>query len=210
MAEHKRMEVRLFASLYWHEGEHETSPSSPQSVTLWEPLDTEAPEDARPYCYLLNEIDFRRPADQIPSYLSELKPEGWYTAVMYDRHVKHIATRDGFGQPVLVYVQALGTWYELGNGEVVWRNGRWHFKHTGWKNTDAAHFANAGMLGFRHVRENGHKQGWQPYHKLAPAALNFALKVMEADTRHSSQEEFGKEVTRLVNDLRRSGEVPRG
>lgn len=163
------MSLRFFSTLYWHEGEQELDPSRPHAVTLWEPLDTDAPEDAQPYCYLANDIDFRKPREKWPP---DLTGEPFEDAICYDRHVKHYETSRGFGQPVLVYVRALETWFQLGLGEVVWRKGRWCFKHQGVKNTDLAHFANAGMPGWRHYREWKSSDGkFVSYAEKAKAAI---------------------------------------
>lgn len=191
--------------LYWHEGEYEIDPEAPQCVTLWEPLETSAPEDAKPYCYLLNDIDFWRPEEKYPDEKMGLTQEEWLDAVCYDRRVKHYATTQGFGRPVLVYVQALKTWYELGLGRVIWRKGRWYFRHHGRKNTEAANFANSGMPGWLHCRH------WQPKHGEFVPYADKARAAIEATERKPSRLTTG-DIDALITKTRGQvhGEPVRG
>jgi hypothetical protein len=116
-------------------------------------------------------------------------------AACYARGVEHYATSQGFGQPVLVYVQALDTWFELGLGEVVWRNDRWHFKHSGRKNTAAAHFANSGMPGYRHY------QCWTPKSGTFVPYADKARRAIEAAERQPSRLTVG-DIDKLMADVR--------
>src|ERR1041384_3382114 len=74
------------------------------TIYIWEPLETDAPADASPYCYHLDDIDF-------------WKPDG---NGYYNKAVKHY--RFGF-PPDLVSIN--GSWWEIGRGRVVYRNNRW-------------------------------------------------------------------------------------
>lgn len=129
--------MRLFMTLRWWEG-RVTAAGSRFVCYLWQKLDTDAPKEAKPSCYLLDQIDFWKPGHD----------------EKFDEKVHHFPTQDGFGQPVLVYVKEREAWFELTSGQVVWNDG-WWFRIYARKNTDCARFCNAGMPAWKKSR------GWK-------------------------------------------------
>lgn len=131
MSDPKPMSLLAFAKLWHCEAEFEKErPDATHWWVVWEPLDTDAPEDARPYCYGIGEIDFY---DRTGNR-------------HLDRRVRcHDLTAP---HPMLVLLKD-GVWREVLSGKVVYRNGRWHMRWLCATNTRAAMMMNAGFAEYR-------------------------------------------------------------
>ncbi len=98
-------------------------PNGRQSVYIWEPLDVDAPADARPYCYGFGEIDFYDVTGN----------------KQLDRRVRcHLFIAED-----LVQVRD-GTWFKIASGRCVYRAGRWWMRWLAYKNGRHAKMMNAG------------------------------------------------------------------
>lgn len=91
----------------------ETNRLNPNRAIFWEPLQTTAPQNAEPYCCLLNTVIFYKPGKRGLEQYDEVKTEwdllGW----------RFSDKLDGFaGVAALVWFDH--DWWELINGEVTW------------------------------------------------------------------------------------------
>ena len=93
-------------------------------VHVWEPLDVDLPETARPYCYGAGEIDF---------YDKTGNTVLWRRV----RHHQFCGGKD-------VLLLSDGRFYEVYSGQVLFREGRWFMRWWCGDNTRAARMLNAG------------------------------------------------------------------
>lgn len=94
-------------------------------VWLWEPLGVDdVPDDARPYCYGLGEIDFYDHSGN----------------KLLLRSVRHHLFCGGID----VVLLSSGVFYEICSGQCVYRAGRWHMRWWAGNNTRRARMLNAG------------------------------------------------------------------
>lgn len=129
MSEPVAMSVSACCKLWWvTSGEFEMEPGSENWGCLWEPLDTSASPDAKPYCLLSQEIEFVEPHGQGRQRTTHYN---WSACI----------------HPQLVHVNNL--WWEIGGGQVLYRNGRWHMRWSVRKNTRFANAANAAMTAYK-------------------------------------------------------------
>ena len=104
------------------ECEAEFERDSPHWVRVYEPLRTNAPENARPHCFGIGEVDF------------------------YDktgnRKIAHVRSHD-FARvsPELLRLSD-GLWYEVVSSECRWHNGQWCMVWNAAKNTRSSRWAN--------------------------------------------------------------------
>lgn len=98
-------------------------PCGKQCVHIWEPLDVDAPPDARPYCYGLGEIDF------------------W--PVSGKNKLAERVRCHQFIADDLVQLRD-GTWFKITSGRCMYRAGRWWMRWLAHKNTRHAKMMNAG------------------------------------------------------------------
>jgi hypothetical protein len=100
MSNKKPMSVTRRATLWKFDGYYEQE--SKHFVTIFEPLETDAPKDASPYIYLRNHVDF-------------YKPNG------NDKYDENVECRDLVDvAPVLLNIE--GTWYERHTGRIIWKD----------------------------------------------------------------------------------------
>jgi hypothetical protein len=124
----------------WHcDAEFERDGDSEHWVIVWEPLDTDAPADARPYVYGSGEIDFYDRTGNIDFY----DRTGYR---MLARRVRYHCLNDSFPNLLLM---SDGVWREAGLGSVVHRDGRWWVRSRAADNTRAARMMNAGWAEYR-------------------------------------------------------------
>ena len=121
----KMLSLSRAATLWYADCEYERCGEN--SVYVWEPLNTAAPEDARPYCYGYGQIDFYDASGNR----------------IIDRNVKHI-NLTGLA-PDLLYLDGEAKWFEVASGQCVYRDGRWNSRWMCYSNTRAAMKATAGM-----------------------------------------------------------------
>lgn len=107
----------------WH-CECEFARDGENHVWLWEPLDVDAPEDARPYCFGVGEIDF-------------YSRDG---NTLTHRHVRHHDFNGGKD----VVLLSDGVFYQVCGGQCVYKNGRWMMRWWCGNNTRRARMLNAG------------------------------------------------------------------
>ena len=121
----KALSVSAFCKLWWADCEFEQI--GPNSYHVWEPLNMDAPENARPYCYGLGEIDF------------------------YDstgnRKLAHAVQCHHFNNAHgdLLLLGNPGIWVDVASGQVTYRKGSWYMRWLCFRNTRRAHFANHGF-----------------------------------------------------------------
>ena len=111
-----------------------------RSIEIFEPLNIDAPADARPSCWGLNEVTFYDSTGN--------KVIGRCTT----HDIKHI-------NPTLMRVRGTGRWWEVGCGSVRWiesfideNKGRWVMVWEAWDNTRAARDLNGEADGDRGIR----------------------------------------------------------
>ena len=102
------------------------------SVYVYEPLNIEAPADARASCCLVNQVDF------------------------YDRTGNQSLGRTHHHElvsvvPLVVHVQGLGLWFEIASGTVIYRNNRWTMRWLAYNNTRLAYLATFGMEAYHDI-----------------------------------------------------------
>jgi hypothetical protein len=115
----------------WHcDAEYEPHPEWASTIIIWEPLDVEAPEDARPYIHGIYSVDFYDRTGNM----------------MIAKDVRRHDLNSSF--PTLLLMSD-GCWYEAGYSRCVYRDDRWWMKHYARKNTRAAAVLNAGWSEWR-------------------------------------------------------------
>jgi hypothetical protein len=122
-----RFALRRVAAMWDCEGEFELD--GPHSVVLWEPLDVNAPLDAKPYCCLVNTVIFYR------------------DKVGYDE-IARCRTHDlNTSSETLLFLG--NRWWSVCSGKVVQRDGKWCMQWSLRDNTRHAFQANAGQAAER-------------------------------------------------------------
>jgi len=126
------MSVRRHATLWQFDGYYEET--GKHSISCFEPLETSAPKDAKPYIYLGNKIDF-------------WKPNG------NDKYDSKVECRDLIDvAPKILAVS--GTWYEQTGGRVEWKE-EWECWCMVWycyKNTRMACMMNYGQPAYQETK----------------------------------------------------------
>lgn len=97
------------------------APDGPNTATVWEPLNVDAPPNAHPWTCYGNTIVFYR--------------ERWREEIARTTHYNLVGL-----SPHLLRID--GRWYEVGSGRVVYRDGRWCMAWSCWANSRAARAAN--------------------------------------------------------------------
>lgn len=123
----KSLSLNRFATLWDCECDFEWH--CQQQCYAWEPLDIDAPHDARPSCFLGNRVSFYD--------VTGNKPLGELT----HRDLQGVA-------PTLMLLRD-GTWVEVLSGRVLYRAGKWCMRWLCAKNTRTARMMNAGFPAFR-------------------------------------------------------------
>ena len=126
---HKPLSVSAFAKLWTCDAEFTPVEGSKHSVHVWEPLDTVAPEDARPYVNGSGEIAFYdRTGNKVIEY--------------------RVRCHDFGGTYPNLILLGGDVWREIFPGSVVRRDGRWVIRRHAADNTRAAAMMNAGRQAY--------------------------------------------------------------
>jgi hypothetical protein len=122
----KPMSCKLFAQLYFCEAEWE--PDGANCVHIWEPLDVDLPEDAKPHCCLVNEIQF------------------WDKTGNKNLLAHNARHHDIAG--CIVYLHGTSTWWKVASGTCVYRNGRWYMRWWAHKHDRESKMMNEGWIAY--------------------------------------------------------------
>ncbi len=138
----KPMSVSRWCTMWEHDGYFERI--NERVVKIFQPLRTEAPEDAQPSIQFNSYIDFWKPRG------SQDRDNPYY-----DREVKYIDMCSV--SPILAHVD--GKWRECAGGKVEWFEPwqKWCMTWHCYSNTRMAHMMNAGMpvfTGEKEMQEN--------------------------------------------------------
>lgn len=122
----RRLEMTRFATLWTASCEFKREKRN--TIVLFEPLNTDAPANARPSCssYCITFYD--------------------HTGHHELERVNHHRCAEG-AAPSLWLLD--GEWWEVGGGEVRYRDSQWMIVRRAWRNTRAACMANAGWHYYR-------------------------------------------------------------
>lgn len=118
----RRLELRRVATMWDCQADFEVE--GPWTAIMWEPLDVQAPLEAKPYCCYVDTVIFYR--DRV----------GYDEVARCRHHELNMAS------PSLVFLG--GRWWEVGGAHVVQRDGKWHMRWHLAANTRAAREANHG------------------------------------------------------------------
>jgi hypothetical protein len=109
----------------------EAAPYGERGRYFFEPLSTTAPADAQPYCCYTRTVIF---------YKKPYRSDGRGNFVKYDEvetewslFGQRWTTADIGWSALAPFVEHEGQVYELGGGEVLWRDGRWVNRWLGWR-----------------------------------------------------------------------------
>lgn len=125
------MSVRAVAKCWECDAEFERDgPEGSHWVVFWEPLNCDAPPDARPYVYGTGQIDF-------------------YDCTgnrMIEKNILFHSLNSTFPHMLLMRD---GVWREAMPGQVVYHDGRWQVRHRAASNTRMAAAMNAGWPAYQ-------------------------------------------------------------
>lgn len=110
----------------WH-NKFDSESFGPRGMYFYEPLPTSAPEDSQPYCCLIRTVIFyKKPWPGNLEQIDEIESQ-W--DLLGQRFSDEVEGWTGVA-PFVWHNEQL---YELGGGEVIWRNGQWCKKWTAWR-----------------------------------------------------------------------------
>lgn len=113
----------------------EAEPYGVRGLYFYEPIQTAAPPEAKPYCcYLRRIIFYKQPREVMPDHTYAKWDE---VDSQWDLLGQRWTDEDLGWASLAPFVQLDdGRIYELGGGDVIWRNGQWFVRWLGWRKDD--------------------------------------------------------------------------
>lgn len=126
-----RAEIQRYFTVWsWQEGPITRDKGAKNNRCFWERLHSDAPQNAQPYCCLVNTVIFYKEQNDH----TELCREDTYgfsgasPTILSDPSAKD-------GEPIF---------YEVAGGKVLWKEGYWWMRWSAWSNTRIARMLNHG------------------------------------------------------------------
>lgn len=113
----------------WH-NTFETEPYGVRGRYFYEPIATTAPKDAQPYCCYIRTVMFY---EQPYRVVDGMYAKHDQVETQWDTLGSRWTEQDLGWASLAPFVEHDGQIYELGGGQVVWRNGAWCCRWLGWR-----------------------------------------------------------------------------